>query len=141
MYTGFSRKVEFESGVLVWRLAVGVRPSGDSKEIVGSWTWWCLAEGKVMSGDSDGNNSPRACPPGGVDCSARRWLQNGWLLGAWRLAVRVPRMAVWELLAPSGMCPPLGYLAVVSPSSWIFLGVIYKSFGDASKVRLLGSLS
>ena len=76
--------------IQVRRLAVGVRPSGDSKGTVGSWTWWRLAEGKVPLGDSGRNNSPRAYPAGGVDGSARRWLQNGWFLGAWLLAVRVP---------------------------------------------------
>jgi len=75
-------------------------------------------EGKVSPSDSGGNSSPRARPPGGGDCTAGRWLNNLGFLGAWRLAVRIPRQAVYKLLAPSGTCPPLGDLAIVSPIRW-----------------------
>jgi len=30
--------------------------------------------------------------------------------GAWRLAARVPRQAVWKLAVPGGTCPPPGDL-------------------------------
>ena len=62
-------------------------PPGDGDENRGLWNSIRLAVGTV--------------PPGG---SCR--LYDSW--GAWRLAARVPRQAVWKLVAPSGTCPPPG---------------------------------
>jgi len=53
----------------------------------------------------------RTVPPGGC-CRLCNFLS------AWRLAVRVPRQAVWELIAPSGTCPQLGDLAAEISSRW-----------------------
>jgi len=41
-----------------------------------------------------------------------------WFWGAWRLAVRVPRKAVWKWVVRSGTCPPLGDFATVSSGGW-----------------------
>ncbi|QCD90022.1 hypothetical protein DEO72_LG4g974 [Vigna unguiculata] len=88
-------------------------PPSDSNNVSGVWYEFCLA----VKVDPLGG-----C--GGIS-EVLTWM---------RLA------AIWKLLKPSGTCPPLGDLAVVSPS-FEFAGVIYKTFGDGSKVRLLGSLS
>ncbi|QCD79198.1 hypothetical protein DEO72_LG1g2837 [Vigna unguiculata] len=88
--------------------------------------WVCVAAGY---GDGLQRNQKCACtniapgggfrPPGNSNNVSGVWYEfcqavKVDLLGAWRLAVRVPCHVVWKLVVPSGM--------------------IYKAFGDASKV-------
>ena len=90
-------------------------PPGDGNEIRGLWNSVRLAMETV--------------PPGGSCRSCDLW-------GAWRLAARVPRQAVWKLAAPGGTCPPPGELYCCSLSFECEF-VIYSASSDALRVRLL----
>jgi len=54
-----------------------------------------------------GRLATRVFPPSGIGSVVH-------FLGAWRLAVRDTRQAVWELAAPSGTCPPPGDFTTVA---------------------------
>jgi len=63
--------------------------------------------------------------PGGEDGAARWSLQASGSLGAWRLAVRVPRQAVWKLAALREQCQ-----AMLMQQMWFVLTwmcVVYKA--------------
>jgi len=76
---------------------------------------WCLAVRVVLPGDTYKNSSIR---------------------GAWRLKARVPRQAVWKWQRLA-VCVPRQATLLLQPSVVDSVGVIYKAFGDTSKVGLL----
>jgi len=106
--------------LLIWCLAVGLGRQAIVREQWGPGLGGAWRRGRFRQAIATETVALEQRPPGGVDGLAGRWFKLCVFLGAWRLTVRVPRQAVWMLIAPSGTCPSLGDLAVVSPSCWTY---------------------